>query len=99
MPYIPKSKREPHINYNKKVFDGLSANKQIDDIIEIASILNKVEQSVTSNNKDISDLQSGKQDLLVSGLNIKTINGESVLGSGNIDISNTKTNSYFPNGW
>lgn len=30
---------------------------------------------------------SGKQDLLVSGTNIKTINNQSVLGSGNIDVS------------
>lgn len=30
---------------------------------------------------------SGKQDLLVSGTNIKTINGESILGSGDIVIS------------
>lgn len=30
---------------------------------------------------------SGKQDKLVSGTNIKTINGESILGSGNIEIS------------
>lgn len=30
---------------------------------------------------------SGKQDILVSGTNIKTINGESILGSGNIRIS------------
>lgn len=29
----------------------------------------------------------GKQDKLVSGTNIKTINGESILGSGNIEIS------------
>ena len=29
---------------------------------------------------------NGKQDILVSGTNIKTINGESVLGSGNIEI-------------
>lgn len=29
---------------------------------------------------------SGKQDTLVSGTNIKTINNESILGSGNIDI-------------
>ena len=28
-----------------------------------------------------------KQDILESGTNIKTINGESILGSGNIDIS------------
>lgn len=32
-----------------------------------------------------------KQDLLVSGTNIKTINGESILGSGNISISNGVT--------
>ena len=34
----------------------------------------------------ISDLLSNKQDTLVSGNNIKTINGESILGSGNITI-------------
>ena len=40
--------------------------------------------------KQINDLiarVSGKQDALVSGTSIKTINGESVLGSGNIAIS------------
>lgn len=31
-------------------------------------------------------LISGKQDVLVSGTNIKTINGESLLGSGNIVV-------------
>lgn len=39
---------------------------------------------------DVAALQTdieGKQDTLVSGTNIKTINGESVLGSGNITIS------------
>lgn len=35
----------------------------------------------------ITGLGTGKQDKLVSGENIKTINGESVLGSGNISIS------------
>ena len=33
------------------------------------------------------DLANGKQDKLVSGTNIKTINGTSILGSGNITIS------------
>lgn len=40
--------------------------------------------------KQITDLiatVSGKQDTLVSGTNIKTINGNSVLGSGNLTIS------------
>ena len=35
----------------------------------------------------ISNATSGKQDTLVSGVNIKTINNESLLGSGNIVIS------------
>ena len=35
---------------------------------------------------DVPDV-TGKQDTLVSGTNIKTINGSSILGSGNINIS------------
>lgn len=34
---------------------------------------------------------SGKQDALVSGTNIKTINGNSILGSGNIDVQTLPT--------
>lgn len=34
----------------------------------------------------VSQLESGKQDNLVSGTNIKTINGQSVLGGGNLQI-------------
>ena len=34
----------------------------------------------------VPQLESGKQDKLTSGTNIKTINGQSVLGSGNIQI-------------
>lgn len=34
---------------------------------------------------------SGKQDALVSGTNIKTINNESILGSGNIDVQTLPT--------
>ena len=36
---------------------------------------------------DVALLQTDKQDTLVSGTNIKTINGESLLGSGDITIS------------
>ena len=35
----------------------------------------------------LSHVVGGKQDFLVSGSNIKTINGESIVGSGNIIIS------------
>jgi hypothetical protein len=40
-------------------------------------------------------LQDGKQATLVSGSNIKTINGTSVLGSGDIAISTGMTNSIY----
>ena len=44
------------------------------------------DRSITKEKIDASVLDA-KQDSLVSGTNIKTINGESVLGSGDITIS------------
>lgn len=41
---------------------------------------------------------STKQDTLVSGTNIKTINGNSVLGSGNLDIEGAE-DDYIPEHW
>ena len=38
----------------------------------------------------VNELDTNKQDILVSGTNIKTINNTSILGSGNINI---KTNT------
>lgn len=46
----------------------------------------QIEQAITNLQNDVTDLEESKQDTLVSGENIKTINGESVLGSGNIEI-------------
>lgn len=42
-----------------------------------------------------------KQDTLISTENIKTINGDSVLGSGNLIVSGGggSSNGYFPQGW
>lgn len=42
----------------------------------------------------ITNLQNNKQDILVSGENIKTLNNESLLGSGNIDIQVDLSNYY-----
>ena len=39
---------------------------------------------------------SGKQDKLISGTNIKTINGENILGSGDITISSGASSSAYP---
>ena len=45
-----------------------------------------------SDQTDLADALSAKQDTLVSGTNIKTINNESLLGSGNITISGSVPN-------
>lgn len=46
--------------------------------------INQLTESLGTLSEAISDLSSGKQATLVSGTSIKTINGESLLGSGNI---------------
>ena len=59
---------------------------------------------------DISDKVVDKQDVLVSGENVKTINGESILGSGNVEVSsfelyeeqqnrNMLDSTTFESGW
>ena len=42
---------------------------------------------IDSNGVNLQTKLAGKQDSLVSGTNIKTINNTSILGSGNISIS------------
>ena len=49
-------------------------------------LTNYYTKSETSGKTEISNALSNKQDVLVSGTNIKTINGNSILGSGNLDI-------------
>lgn len=48
--------------------------------------LEQVMEKATANSADIQTLKTGKQDTLVSGTNIKTINGETILGAGDITI-------------
>lgn len=53
----------------------------------VADILNIKYPTVTAVNSGLSS----KQDTLISGTNIKTINGNSLLGSGNLSIQNINT--------
>lgn len=46
-------------------------------------------------NSQYSGLATSKQDTLVSGTNLKTINGNSLLGSGNIVVSGGSTNNFI----
>jgi hypothetical protein len=94
MAYTPKSKRLAKGDALKSSsLNNLSANKKIDDIIALSKALNlsdadisSLQSDVLSINTSITSLQTGKQDLLVSGVNIKTINGNSLLGSGNVSV-------------
>lgn len=47
---------------------------------------NSLETTVVGHTSSIKSLQDNKQSTLVSGTTIKTINGETLLGSGNIEI-------------
>ena len=51
--------------------------------------INKLTDNVKSSDEinKINEIIDGKQDTLVSGTNIKTINNESLLGSGNVSLS------------
>lgn len=48
---------------------------------------------------DLASALAAKQATLVSGTNIKTVNGVSLLGSGDIVITGGTGNGYFPQGW
>lgn len=88
---------------NKPSINGveLSGNKTSDDLglaskddipeayddTQLRNELQQTETGVATANTEIEKLKSGKQDTLVSGENIKTINGESLLGSGDIEIT------------
>lgn len=51
------------------------------------------------NAEDIERLKTGKQDTLVSGENLKTLNGESILGAGDIKISGGGGAGLIPITW
>lgn len=64
-----------------------TTNKLNADYIDDTNTTNKL------TNATEKSTWNGKQDTLVSGTNIKTINNESILGSGNLDIGGGDTDS------
>lgn len=80
--------------YTKPEADGKFASK--DELTAVETVANNADakaDAATSRVQSVETSLGNKQDILVSGTNIKTINGESVLGEGNIEISDyyTKT--------
>lgn len=68
--------------YTKQEIDDKFTNAQ--------SQINQVSTDTAANNAEIQTLKTDKQDTLVSGTNIKTINGQSLLGEGNIEIQQSE---------
>lgn len=81
------------INYDEGSNNWTNANYGVINILSSSSIVNNLTTSTTgkvldaSQGKVLSDKINTKQETLKSGTNIKTVNGQSVLGSGNIDVS------------
>lgn len=73
-------------DYTTEEKEKLASLENYDDT-SLRSELQQTETGVATANTEIEKLKSGKQDTLVSGENIKTINGESLLGSGDIEIT------------
>ena len=61
---------------------------------QIESEIAQLQQDVSTLETDIDTLDQTKQDTLVSGENIKTINNESLLGSGNLEVI-TDLSDYY----
>lgn len=71
----------------KPDFKAVATSGSYDDLTNKPAIPTKT-SNLTNDSGFVNDYQlSGKQDKLVSGTNIKTINNESILGSGNITIA------------
>ena len=66
---------------------------QTDDLVNgvrtIANDANSKADAVTSRVQNVETSLEGKQDTLVSGVNIKTVNGQSIVGEGDVIIEGT----------
>lgn len=75
--------------YDKQTIDG-----KVNDKVDIFTYLRHISDTVVHVSAGEKGTWNSKQDKLVSGTNIKTINNESILGSGNIDIQGGGGSSY-----
>ena len=67
--------------------DNLATKDELTAVETIANNADAKADAATSRVESVETSLGNKQDTLVSGTNIKTINGESVLGEGNIQIN------------
>lgn len=80
--------------YTKEEADGKFATKsELTNVQTVANDADTKVDALTTRVEGVETTLGNKQDTLVSGTNIKTINNQSILGEGNIEISDyyTKT--------
>ena len=63
-------------------------------IAQINTDMKQMDDNILRHGEEIEDLQEEKQDKLVSGVTIKAINGESILGGGDITIQGGGNSQY-----
>lgn len=71
---------------NTEVDKNLVGLGNVDNTSDANKPVSTAQQAALNAKADASSV-AGKQDTLVSGTNIKTINGQSILGSGDVAIS------------
>ena len=79
---VSTSKADKADVYTKQEVDEKFTNAQ--------SQINQISTDTAATNAEVQTLKTDKQDTLVSGTNIKTINGQSLLGEGNIEIQQSE---------
>ena len=72
--------------YNKTATDELLSAKLDTTAYTPTDLTNYYTKSETSGATEIQTALGNKQDILISGTNIKTINNQSLLGNGNVEI-------------
>lgn len=84
------------IDRNPMQETDIESTSEYADLEEAIRICSEAENVVSTLTPRVSALESGKQDTLVSGINIKTINGQTLLGSGNMQIEASAVLPQYP---
>ena len=72
---------------------------QASDITGIQSEISGIQSEISGIQSAVENLDTEKQDVLESGVNIKTVNGQSLLGEGNITISGGGGGTQVQSDW
>lgn len=76
----------------------LYTNSEIDALLSAKSNVGHTHDERYFTESEINTFLASKQDSLISGINIKTINGSSILGSGDLSVSGVDTTKVLKTG-